>query len=143
MKKFDEEQLELAIIDLFIKMVIISLNSESPFLIDLESVAETPNPIINEKTRVVVTLANGGISMVKNSLTLVSAENRSDTPELMFTNNSGTKVEVVRYEKRPESIVERYAIKTVTSSIFPALFPISAIPGATSPNIIRGITKPR
>jgi hypothetical protein len=50
---------------------------------------------------------------------------------------------VVKYEKKPEIIVDVYAINTVIPSNFPAPFPNSAIPGATNPIIISGITKDR
>lgn len=39
--------------------------------------------------------------------------------------------------------VDAYAIKAVIPRSFPAPFPSSAIPGATSPRIISGITKLR
>ena len=44
---------------------------------------------------------------------------------------------------KPAAMVERYAIKTVMKSILPALVPMSAIAGVTSPTIIRGMANPR
>jgi len=57
--------------------------------------------------------------------------------------NMGSENLVVKYEKNPEKSVEPYAIKAVIPSNLPAPLPRSAIPGATNPRMINGITNPR
>ena len=67
----------------------------------------------------------------------------SDNSITVADNGRGIPVDIMKKEKKPARMVERYARATVTSSSFPAPLPRSAIPGAMSPMMRTGMKSPR
>lgn len=94
------------------------------------------------KTKAVMTLKTGGISIVKYGLSSESAGFVTDET-LRPAKRCGKTTVLVAHPKSPEEIVDTYAIAAVTASHLPAPLPNSEMAGVISPTIINGIMKDR
>ena len=118
---------------------IMLLNSVNPDFNALPLLTEMPIPSINASVKAVITPKTGGISIVKN---VANSEFAGlSTVATSVGIKCGSAVLHVKYAKKPANKVAPYAISVVIANKRPALFPKSAMPGATKPTMISGIQK--